>query len=94
VRFAQDHDMVQALSPDRADQPLGVSILPGRAGRRWSVQDAHGSETSCHGMAVGGVSVPDEASGRLIPRKGFGNLQGIHSAVGLLVTLIQTSCRR
>jgi hypothetical protein len=28
VRFAQNHDMVQALSPDRANQPFDVSILP------------------------------------------------------------------
>jgi hypothetical protein len=53
-----------------------VAILPGRAGRRWSVPDAHGSETSRDGMTVRGISVPDEVSGRLIPREGLGNLLG------------------
>ena len=28
VCFAEDDDMIQALSPDRADQPFDVSILP------------------------------------------------------------------
>jgi hypothetical protein len=27
--LAQDQDMVQAFSPDRADEPFGVSVLPG-----------------------------------------------------------------
>ena len=51
VRFAQDHDMVQAFSSDRADQPLRVPILPGRLRRRWSIADAHGRKTSEYSMA-------------------------------------------
>jgi hypothetical protein len=27
--LAQDQDMVQAFSPDRADEPFRVSVLPG-----------------------------------------------------------------
>ena len=27
--LAQDQDMVQAFSPDRADEPFSVSVLPG-----------------------------------------------------------------
>ena len=27
--FAQDHDVIQALSADRADKPFGMSVLPG-----------------------------------------------------------------
>jgi arginase family enzyme len=46
VRVAPDHDVVQALSPDRADESFDVSILPGRSRRGWSVPNAHGSETS------------------------------------------------
>jgi hypothetical protein len=40
MRLAQDHDMIQAFSPDRADEPFDVSVLPGRAGRSWSVPAA------------------------------------------------------
>ena len=38
--LAQDHGMIQAFSPDRADEPFDMSVLPGRAGRSWSVPDA------------------------------------------------------
>jgi hypothetical protein len=27
--FAQDHDVIQAFSADRADEPFDVAILPG-----------------------------------------------------------------
>ena len=29
MSLAQDQDMVQAFSPDRADEPFSVSVLPG-----------------------------------------------------------------
>jgi len=76
VRFAQDHDMIKAVSSDRADEPFDMSILPGRSRRRWSVADAHSSQTSHYGMAIGGVSVANEIARRLIPGKGFGDLLG------------------
>jgi hypothetical protein len=53
-----------------------MSILPGRAGRRWSISDAHGRKTSRYGMAIRGLSVANEVLGRLIPREGFGDLAG------------------
>src|SRR5512139_689913 len=74
VRFAQDHDMVQAVSSDRADEPFDVSVLPGRSRCRWSVADTHGRETSGYWMAIRGVSIPDEVSRRLLPGKGLGDL--------------------
>ena len=74
--FAQDHDMIQAFSSDRADEPFDVSVLPGRARRGWSVPDAHGSKTSRYGMAIGGISVSNEVSGRLIPGESLGDLAG------------------
>ena len=86
--------MVQALSPDRADESFDVSILPGRSRRGWSVANAHGSETSHYGMAVRSVSVPDEVSGCLIPGKASVIWWAIRSAVGLAVTLIHTRWRR
>jgi hypothetical protein len=76
MRFAQDHDMVQALSPDRADESFDVSILPGRSRRSWSVPNAHGRKTSHYGMAIRGVSVSNEILGCLIPGEGFGYLAG------------------
>ena len=31
ARLAEHNNVVQTLAPDRADHPLGVSVLPGRA---------------------------------------------------------------
>ena len=39
--IAQDHDMIQAFSPGRADESFDVSVRPERAGRSWSAPDAH-----------------------------------------------------
>ena len=74
VRFVQNHYMVQALSPDRADQPFDVTILPRRPRRGWSVPNPHGSKTSRYGMAIRGVSVPYEVLRRLVPGEGLGDL--------------------
>ena len=74
--FAQDHDMIQAVSPDRADEPFDVSVLPGRSRCRWSVADTHGREASGCWMAVRGISITDEVSRRLLPGKGLGDLSG------------------
>src|SRR6516164_879412 len=39
--FAKDDHMVKTVAPDRADQPLHVSVLPWRARRDRSVSNAH-----------------------------------------------------
>lgn len=52
VRLAEDHDVVQAISPDRADEAFDVPILPRRSGRRWSVPNAHRSKTARNGKAI------------------------------------------
>jgi hypothetical protein len=76
VRCAQDHDVVQALSPDRTDQPFDMTILPRRPRRSWSIPNSHGRKTSHYSMAIRGVSVPNEVLGRLIPGEGLGDLSG------------------
>ena len=40
VVFPEDDHVVEALPPDRADEPLNVSILPGRPWCRGSIPDA------------------------------------------------------
>jgi|HubBroStandDraft_6_1064221.scaffolds.fasta_scaffold203945_1 hypothetical protein len=84
VYFAQDHDMVQALSLDRTDETFDVSVLPGRSWCRWSVPDAHGREASCYDVTIGGVPVANEVLRRLLPGEGLGDLAGdrVRSGVG------------
>jgi hypothetical protein len=50
VRFTQDHDMVQALSPDRADQHFDTTILVTAA--QLVDPDPRGSKTSRYGKAI------------------------------------------
>ena len=59
MRFAQDHDVIQSFSADGADEPFDVSVLPGRAGRGWSIPDAHRPDPPFDHDAVGAVSVAD-----------------------------------
>jgi hypothetical protein len=41
VPFAQHNDMVEHLSPDRANQPFSIGVLPWRSRCSWSVTNAH-----------------------------------------------------
>src|SRR5260221_4994064 len=52
VRFAQDDHMVEALAPDRSDQPFGEAVLPRRAWGDGLVTDAHGAQSVRDGSAI------------------------------------------
>jgi len=74
VRLADDHDMVEALPPDRADQSFDVAVLPWRARRGRSVADAHGLESPRDDGAVGCIAITDKVSRCFIPRECLGDL--------------------
>src|SRR5260370_2035703 len=74
MRLAEDNDVVQALAPDRSDQPLGKAILPGRGWCNWLISDAHGAKSPCDNGAVDPIAVPDHIARSLIPRKCLGDL--------------------
>jgi hypothetical protein len=59
MRFARDDDVVEAFSPDRADESFDVSVLPGRSRQCRSVPNSHGSKTLPYNMARG---LPNTAS--------------------------------
>jgi hypothetical protein len=64
--------MIEAFSPDRADEPLNVSVLPGRAGRGWSVADAHRPDPLPDDDTVGAISIADEVAGRpVVPAENY-----------------------
>lgn len=60
VPLVEDDDMVEALSPHRADKPLRVRILPRRARRRPDLGDAHTAQAAGHGVAEDPVVVMDQ----------------------------------
>src|SRR2546428_7298802 len=41
VLFAEDDQVVQAFAPDRADDSLGIGVMPGRLGRGEDLPDAN-----------------------------------------------------
>jgi hypothetical protein len=55
MRLAQDHDVIEALASDRADEPLDVSVLPRRTGCGWSIADAPRLDSVSDDGAVRGV---------------------------------------
>src|SRR6516162_10568267 len=59
--------MIDALAPDRADQPFSKAILPGwsRCGR--PVSDAHGTQSACDDGAVDPIAVSDHVAWSLVP---------------------------
>ena len=76
VAFSEHHDMVEAFASDRSNQPFHMTVLPWRAGRDWSVSDAHGSQPTCHHDTIRSVAVTDEVARCRVPRECFGYLSG------------------
>jgi len=72
--LAQDNDVVQALAPDRSDQPFGNAILPGRGWCNWLIADAHGAKSARDNGAVDPIAVPDHITRSPVPRKCLGEL--------------------
>ena len=60
VALAQDEDMAETLSPDRADQAFGEGILPRASGSREDFLDLHAPHALAEGVPVDGVSVAEE----------------------------------
>src|ERR1700676_2223072 len=67
--LAEDNDVVQALAPDRSDQPFGKAVLPGRGWRGRLVPDVHGAQSACDDAAIDPIPIADEVTRSLIPRK-------------------------
>src|ERR1700726_2445369 len=74
MRLAEDNDVVQALAPDRSDNPFGKAILLGRGWCNWLISDAHGAKSACNNGAVDPIAVPDHVTRSPIPRKCLGDL--------------------
>src|SRR5258708_18862659 len=69
MRLAQDNNVVHTLAPDRSDQPLGETILPGRGGRNRLVPDAHGAQSSRDHRTPRSIPVAERVTRSFIPRE-------------------------
>src|SRR4030081_3685268 len=74
VRFAKHDHVVETFAADRADEPLDVSILPGRSWCDRMVPNAHCTDPLQEDRTIRGVSIPNEISRRVVPRERLGDL--------------------
>src|ERR1700687_3570260 len=69
MRLAQDNHMIDALAPDRSDQPFGKAILPRRAWCSGLVPDAHGTQSARDDNAVDSIPISDHIARSHVPGK-------------------------
>src|SRR5262245_49498695 len=74
VPLIKDDDMVKTFPPERANQPLRMSILPGGARRNGPVPNAHGPKPPGENVAVNSVTIPNDIFGRPVPAASLGKL--------------------
>src|SRR5580704_10390129 len=74
MRLAEDNDMVEAITSDRADKPLHICILPWRAWRDRPIPNAHRPHALNESGAVNKVPITDHVSRRIPPAKRLGDL--------------------
>ena len=74
VSLTEDEHVIQALAPNRADEPFGERILPRTVGRRKEVSDAHAFDTMPELLAVDSVTVVEEIGRRSVIREGIDDL--------------------
>src|SRR6202521_2368546 len=65
--LAEDNDVVQALAPDRSDQPFGKAVLPRRGWCGRLVPGAHGAQSACDDAAIDPIPIADEVARSFIP---------------------------
>src|SRR5882757_7481384 len=74
--FTHDHNMVEAIAPDRSDEPFDMAILPRRAWCARMVTDSHGPQSAMDDCPVRPVAIPKEIARGLIPGECLGDLPG------------------
>ena len=57
VLFVQNDHVVQALSPDRTDNPFDIWVLPGTMGRDHDFLNAHALDSAAEHVAVHAVTI-------------------------------------
>ena len=76
MTLTDDHDMINALPSDRADEPFRVPILPRRARRRRSIPDSQRPNPAGRYFAVDCITIPKEISRRFLPADDLRELIG------------------
>jgi hypothetical protein len=84
VSLAKDEHVVQAFTPDRADEPLGERVLPRALRRRENLLDAHAFHAVPKWLPVDAVAVAEQIDRRGLVREGVHDLLGGPGRGGML----------
>src|SRR5437870_12262503 len=84
VAFAENQNVIQTLTPDRADEPLREGILPRAVRRREDFLDPHALHSVAKLLAVDLLTVAQEIGGRGVVREGVYDLLGGPAGGGVL----------
>jgi hypothetical protein len=76
VAFAQDEDVIQALTPDRTDEPFREGVLPRAGGRGQDFGDPHALHALPERGTIGVVTIAQEIGRRGVVREGVHDLLG------------------
>ena len=74
MRLVPNDDVIETFSPDGADHPLDIPVLPWRSRCNGAIADAHRPKAAREYLAIGSVIIADEILRRCVPWKGFGDL--------------------
>ena len=84
VPFAKDEDVIQALAPDGADEPLREGVLPRAVRRREDFTDAHALHALPEHVTVDRVAIAEEVGRGGVVREGVHDLLGRPGSGGML----------
>lgn len=82
VRFVEHDRVVQAFATNRADQPLDVRALPGRAVGNDDLFDAQALDTLAEIRALDAIMIADQEARRGVERERLDNLLGCPTRCG------------
>ena len=74
VSLAEDEHVIQALAPDRADEPLHERVLPRALRRGEKLLDPHAVHAVPKWLPINAVTVASEIGGRGVLREGVHDL--------------------
>ena len=74
--LAEYNDMIKAVPPDRTDQPLRITVLPGRLRRDRAIPYAHCRNAPDEGFPVSAIPITNKISRRFLPAISLAQLPG------------------
>jgi len=71
MALVENNDVIQTISPDRADDPFGERISPWAPRRRHNLLDAHRLQPRPKLLTVRPVPIANDVPWRRVPRSGY-----------------------